>query len=142
MFVDSDHAGDKTNCRSRTGYMIFMNISMIYWHTKKKSIAEGAIFGAECVSMKQGVEVLHGIKYKSRMMGVEVARPLYIYRDSMSVIQNTSKPKSLLKKKSNIICYHFVREAVAMKEILTTYVPTLKNWADLLTKVLSVMLSV
>ena len=29
MFVDSDHAGDKSDRRSRTGYMISMNISMI-----------------------------------------------------------------------------------------------------------------
>ena len=55
----------------------------------------------------------------------------------MSVIHNTSMPKSLLKKKSNSICYHFVRKAVAVKECLTTHVPTLVNWADLLTKVLS-----
>ena len=52
----------------------------------------------------------------------------------MSVVNNTSKPESTFKKKSNSICYHFVREAVAMKECLTTWSPTLKNWADLLTK--------
>ena len=71
------------------------------------------------------------------MMGVEVDGPTYVYGDNMSVIHNTSKPTSLLKKKSNSICYHFVREAVAMKECLTTHVPTLMNWADLLTKCLS-----
>ena len=54
----------------------------------------------------------------------------------MSVIHNTPKPESVLKKKSNYICYHFSREAVSMKECLTTHVPTLRNWADLLTKVL------
>ena len=46
------------------------------------------------------------------------------------------KPESCLKKKSNSICYHFVREAVAAKECLTTHVPTLRNFADLLTKLL------
>ena len=35
MFVDSEHAGDKSDRRSRTGFMIFMNIAMINWHTKK-----------------------------------------------------------------------------------------------------------
>ena len=43
MFVDSDHAGDKSERRSRTGFMIFMNIN---WHTKKKATVEGAVFGA------------------------------------------------------------------------------------------------
>ena len=70
------------------------------------------------------------------MMGVKIDGPTYVYGDNMSIIYNTSKPESLLKNKSNSICYHFVTEAVAMKECLTTYVPTARNWADLLTKVL------
>lgn len=137
MFVDSDHAGDKSDRRSRTGFMIFMNMAMIQWHSKKQATVEGAVFGAEFVAMKQGVEELRGIRYKLRMMGVNIDGPTYVYGDNMSVIHNTSTPESVLKKKSNSICYHFIREAVAMKECLTTHVPTLVNWADLLTKVLS-----
>ena len=54
----------------------------------------------------------------------------------MSVVHNTSKPESMLKTKSNSICYHFVREAVAMRKALVCHIPTCKNVADLLTKVL------
>ena len=71
------------------------------------------------------------------MMGVPIEGPTWIYGDNMSVINNTSTPESVLKKKSNTICYHLVREAVAAKECLTFWVPTLRNWADLPTKVLS-----
>ena len=70
------------------------------------------------------------------MMGVRIDGPTYVYGDNMSVIHNTSKPESVLKKKSNSICYYFVREAFAMRECLTTHVPTARNWADLLTKFL------
>jgi hypothetical protein len=42
----------------------------------------------------------------------------------------------LLKKKSNAIAYHAVREACAMKEILICYVKTDDNVADIMTKVL------
>ena len=114
-----------------------MNMSMIDWHTNKQATIEDAVFGADFFAMKQGVEALRGMRYKLRMMGVEVAGPTYIYGDNMSVIHNTSKPDSVLKKKSNIICYHFVRETASMKECLTIHVPNLKNWANLLTKVLS-----
>ena len=69
-------------------------------------------------------------------MGVKIDVPAYVYGDNMSVIHNTSKPESVLKKKSNSICYHFVREAVAMRECLTKHVLTARNWSDLLTKVL------
>ena len=86
--------------------------------------------------MKQGVEALRGIRFKLQMMGVKIDGPTYVYGDNMSVINNTSKPESVLKKKSNSICYHFVREAVAVSECLTTHVPIARNWADLLTKVM------
>ena len=70
-------------------------------------------------------------------MDVGIDGPTYVYGDNMSVIHNTSTPELVLKKKSNSICYIFIREAVTMKECLTTHIPTLANWADLLTKVLS-----
>ena len=87
--------------------------------------------------MKQGVEELRGIRYKLRMMGVGIDGPTYVYGDNMSVIHNTSTPESVVKKNSNSICYHFILQAIAAKECLTTHVPTLVNWADLITKVLS-----
>ena len=87
--------------------------------------------------MKQGVEALRGIRYKLRMMGVPTIGPTYIYGDNLSIISNTSKPESVLKKKSNNICCHFVSEALAMKECVTTHMPTLRNFSDLLTKCLS-----
>jgi hypothetical protein len=42
-----------------------------------------------------------------------------------------------LKKKSNAIAYHFVREGVARDEWRTAYVNTEEKVADLLTKPLS-----
>ena len=54
----------------------------------------------------------------------------------MSVIHNTSKPELTLKKKLNSICYHAVQESVAMGEVLTTYIRSEDNPADLATKVL------
>ncbi len=86
--------------------------------------------------MKHGIENLCGIHYKLRMMGVPVKEASYMYGDNMSVVNNTSKPESTLKKKSNLICYHAVREAVAMGEALVAHIPTKKKLADLFTKVL------
>ena len=87
--------------------------------------------------MKHGMENLHGLRYKLRMMGVPISGPSFIYGDNMSVIHNTQRPESTLKKKSNSICYHAMTESVAMGESLTTHIPTDQNIADLLTKVLS-----
>ena len=50
---------------------------------------------------------------------------------------NTILPDSTLKKKSQSIAYHLVREGVARDEWRTAYVNTNDNEADLLTKTLS-----
>ena len=45
MYVDSDHAGDKSNRRSRTGYFIYLNSSLIMWKSKKQATIETSVFG-------------------------------------------------------------------------------------------------
>jgi hypothetical protein len=71
------------------------------------------------------------------MMGVPLMEPRsYILGDNMSVIHNTQRQESVLKKKSMAICYHFMRESVAMGERLTAHIRTEDNPADLYTKVI------
>ena len=72
------------------------------------------MFGTEFVAMKQGMEDVRGLCYKLRMMGVRISGPTYVYGDNMSVIHHTQRPESNLRKKSKSICYHAVRESVAM----------------------------
>ena len=136
LFVDSDHAGDKRNRRSRTGFFIFLNSALISWLSKKQPTVETSVFGAEFVALKNGIETLRGIRYKLRMMGVPISGPSYCYGDNMSVIHNTQRPESTLKKKSNQICYHFCREAVAMGECLVGHIRSEDNFGDLATKLI------
>jgi len=135
LYVDSSHADDKSNRRSRSGFFIFLNSALIGWYSKKQATIETSVFGAEFVAMKIGIETVRGIRYKLRMMGVRLSGPTYVYGDNMSVIHNTQKPESTLKKKSNSICYHAIRESVAMGESLTTHVASKENPSDLATKV-------
>ena len=136
LFVDSSHADDKATRRSRTGYFIFLNMAPIAWLSKKQATVETGVFGAEFVAMKVGMEHLRSLRYKLRMMGVPLSGPSYIYGDNMSVIYNTQRPESTLRKKSNSICYHAIRESVAMGESKTTHIRSEENPADLGTKVM------
>jgi len=59
-----------------------------------------------------------------------------MYGDNMSVLHNVQKPESMLKKKPNSITYHLVCEAVARGEVLTAYINTKLNVADIMKKAL------
>ena len=78
-----------------------------------------------------------GLRYRMRMMEIPVLGPTYIYGDNQSVLYITTIPESTIKKKSQSLCHHFVREGVARKEWKTGYVKTTENPADALTKPLS-----
>ena len=134
--VDADHASETVTRRSRTGFIVYLNCAPIYWASKKQTSVESSSFGSEFTAMKQCCEYLQGLRYKLRMMGIPVNGPAYIFGDNQSVLANTTIPDSTLKKKSQSIAYHFVREGVARGEWRTTYVNTNDNESDLLTKVL------
>ena len=84
--------------------------------------------------MKTAVELVEGLRYKLRMMGVALDGRTYVKADNMSVIHNCSNPASQLKKKSNSIAYHYVRERCAAGVCGITYIPTQENLADMFTK--------
>ena len=67
-------------------------------------------------------------------MGIPCDGSAYIQGDNQSVLANTSIPDSVLKKKSQSLAYHFVREGCAKDEWRIAYVNTHDNCADLLTK--------
>ncbi|KAL7447662.1 hypothetical protein ACHAXS_000050 [Conticribra weissflogii] len=130
MFVNSDLAGDQRTWRSCSEFLIYLNTALVSWYSKWQLTIETCTFGAEFVAMKAGVEALRGISYKLRMMGIPIDGVTHIYGDSMSMINNTLKPES------NAVCYHTVRESVAMGESLTAHIDSNENPADLLTKVI------
>jgi hypothetical protein len=112
-FVDADHAGDQVTRRSRTGVLLYLNRSPILWSSKKQGSIETSTFGSEFMALKTAVDMVMGMRYTLRMMGIPIDGHKHMRVDNMSVVKNTSFPESTLKKKSNSIAYHYVREAVA-----------------------------
>ena len=137
MFVDASHAGNKQNRRSQIGILIFMNKAPIHWFSKRKATVETSTFGAEFCAMKIGIEMIEGMRYKLRMLGVPLDGAADVFCDNEAVYRNTVIPESTLKKKHHSIAYHKCRESVAAKIIRVAKEGTEKNLADLFTKVLT-----
>ena len=134
VFVDSDHAGDQVTRRSRTGFLVYLNNALIYWTSKKQTTVETSSFGSEFMAMKHAREYMRSLRHKLRAMGVPVVECAYIYGDNKSVLVNLETPHSQLKKKSNSVAFHHVREGSVLDEWRTTYINMHENIADLLTK--------
>jgi hypothetical protein len=135
-FVDADHAGCRVSRRSHSGVLIYLNRAPIIWFSKRQNTVESSTFGSEFVAMKQAVELVEGLRYKLRMMGVEVDGPTNVFCDNEAVVSNTTRPESTLKKKHNAIAYQRAREAQAAGIVRIAKEDGATNLADLFTKLL------
>ena len=77
------------------------------------------------------------MQYELKLMGIPISGASDVCGDDMSVIHNTSKPESTLKKKCYAIAYHAINESAAMEETLTGHKRSEDNPADLLTKLIT-----
>jgi len=137
MFVDASHAANVVTRQSRTGVIIYVMGAPVIWFSKKQNSIETSSFGSEFMALKTGIELLEGLRYKLRMMGVPIDGYCSTFVDNNSVVVNTSSPESTLKKKSNSIAYHFARAKSAADVLRIDWVPTDENCADILTKLLT-----
>ena len=136
-FVDASHASNKVTYQSHTGIFIMLNSAPIVWYSKRQNTVETSTFGSEFVALRIATELVQGLRYKLRMMGVPLEGPTLMYCDNESVTKNALVPESTLSKKHNAICFHKVRESVAAGWIQVGWIKSEKNLADLFTKVLS-----
>ena len=115
--------------------LTYLNRAPVQWLSKQQNSIETSSFGSEFCALKVAAEMNRGLRYKLRMMGVPLLGPANVRCDNMSVVYNTMMPESTLKKKSNSIAYHFVRECVAAEEMRIGWEDTRTNLGDVLTKI-------
>ena len=135
-FTDADHAGCQATRRSHSGIIIFVNRAPILWYSKRQITVETSVFGSELIALKIGIEMIEGLRYKLRMFGVPLEGPANVFCDNNSVVTNTAKAESPLKKNNNAVAYHKTREAIASGVIRIAHEDGKTNLADLLTKLL------
>ena len=133
-FVDASHASEMLTRRSHTGVLIFLNKAPIIWHTKKQNTVETSTFSSDMVALCIAKEMVQALQCKLWMFGIPLKGIANVYCDNESVVNSTTRPESVLKKRHNAICYHAVREAVAADIIRIFHEPGETQLADILTK--------
>jgi hypothetical protein len=103
------------------------------WYSKHQNTST---FGSEFCAMKTAIDMVEGLRYKLRMMGIPLAGPTSIFCDNESVVKNSTVPESTLKKRHNAIAYHRAREAQAAGIIRVAWESGDTQIGDLLTKLM------
>ena len=117
--------------------MIYVNMSPIQWFNKRQKTVETSTFCAELVAIKTATEINDALRYKLRMLGVNMLGPSRVMCDNQSVFVSGSFLESTLEKKHCSVAYHRVRESIAAQKIILYFEKTGSNIADLFTKILT-----
>jgi len=77
MMVDADHAHDLETRISVSGVLFFVNGNI-----KRQATIETSTYGSEIVAMKSAVEIEYEMRYKLKMLGIEIDGPTIIFGDN------------------------------------------------------------
>jgi hypothetical protein len=105
-YVDADHAGCLETRRSHTGIIIYVNRAPIIWFSKHRNIVESSTFGSKYIALKTAIDLVEGLRYKLRMFGIPLDGSTIVLCDNESVVVNTTRSDSVVKKKHVSIAYH------------------------------------
>ena len=134
IFVDADHASNRSDRRSITGIIILINKMPYKWFSKRQTSVEASTFGAEYSAARVAVEEAIAVTHMLRSIGVPMTGPVDIFVDNKAVVQNSTMPGSALKKKNLSIAFHILREAQAAGICRFFHVAGDDNPSDIMTK--------
>jgi len=136
-YSDADYAEDVPTRRSTTGYIFTMHGAAVSWTSKRQgSVALStteAEYVAGAMAAREAVWVRRLLK---DLTGTE--EPLDMRIDNQSALALMRNDTSSQRTKHIDVAFHFVREKVADKVLVPTYIPTGEMVADMLTKALPI----
>ena len=113
--VDTSHAANRKTRKLHTGYLLFLNPAPIIWYSKRQKTVETSSFSSEFIALKACTEAIASLQFKLQMFEIPmvVGHATNVICENESVVNNSSKVKSVINKKHNSLAYHYVRWAVA-----------------------------
>jgi hypothetical protein len=138
VYTDSDFAGDITTRKSTSGILTMMSGGPVFWSTKTQPVVAQSTMEAEYYALGDGIkEILWLTKFMKELPILDKNDlPLSILCDSQTAIGLSRNPQDHGRAKHIDIKMAFIKDEVARGTIDLSYVSTVHNKADILTKVL------
>jgi hypothetical protein len=133
-YCDADWAGDLSDRKSTTGYIIKVNGATVSWVSKKQSTTAQSSAEAEYYAAGDAIKEILWTRSVLQQMGWAQTEPTILRCDNQAAIAIASDDRHHARTKHIDIRHHFIREHVTENRVKLVWVPTAEQQADILTK--------
>ena len=136
-FFDADWAGCPTTRRSTTGFCTFLGSNCISWSAKKQATVARSSAEAKYRSMASTAAEITWLSFLLRDLGIPQPQVPILHCDNLSALYMSVNPILHARTKHIELDYHYIRERVALGALLTRFVSSSNQLANIFTKPLS-----
>jgi hypothetical protein len=135
-YSDSDWAGNAINCKSTTGFCMFVGGNPVSWRSKKHVVARSSA-EAEYRAMASATCELIWLKGLLLDLGFCSSTPMTLFCDNQAAMHIAANPVFHERTKHIEVDCHFIRQQVQSQIIKPCYTRSYDQLADVFTKVLT-----
>ncbi|CAL1680928.1 unnamed protein product [Lasius platythorax] len=139
LWSDADWAGDKDDRHSFTGTIVALGGNVIDWRASKQKCITTSTMEAEYVALSNAAKEASWLKMFIQELELDqwINIPYKLFCDNRAAIDFAKNRIERNKTKHIDIAFHNVREKIDSGILMLSYVPSVLNVADILTKAIS-----
>ena len=143
VYCDADWAGDQTDRKSTTGYVVRINNNTVSWSSRKQTTTSLSSAEAEYMAIASAAQEAIWIRqflteFFHLSLDINNLYSCNIYSDNTSAIQIAKHDVSHDRTKHIDIRYHFIRDYLQDGWFNLVWIPTDLQIADMFTKALPI----
>ena len=133
-FTDADWAGDPSDRKSTSGFLVYLGSNPITWSAKKQPTVSRSSTESEYRALAIAAAELCWLRTLLKDLRIYLADTRILWCDNVSALAIASNPVFHARTKHIEVDFHFVRERVLCKDLVVNFVSTQDQLADIFTK--------